>query len=233
MSTKTKIVAGAVAAVALAITLGAAGAVAASTILSANEDSQAVIDDAAKQLGVTPSALTDALKEGLKNRVDEAVDAGRLTQAQGQELKERIDAGDTPLLLGGFGHRGFSHFGHIGHFGSLEAAASYLDVTDAELRERLQNGDTLAEVAKAEGKAVNGLVQALVAAAKEKIDAAVADGRLTKERAAELEQRLEERITDLVNGELRARSSRDRGFERGFEFRSDRGPRAFLSPGQP
>lgn len=231
--TKVKIALGAVAALALAIALGAAGAVAASSILSANEDSQAVIDDAAKQLGVTPSALTDALKEGLKNRVDDAVESGRLTEAQGKELKERIDAGDTPLVFGGFGHRGFGDFGdlgHLGHFGSLEAAASYLDVTEAELRERLQDGDTLAEIAKAEGKAVNGLVQALVAASTEKIDDAVADGRLTKERAAELKQRLEERITDLVNGEFRTGWFRHRGFERGFDFRFDRGPRAFLGP---
>lgn len=232
---KAKVVVGAVGALALAIALGAAGAVAASSILSANEDSQAVIDDAAKQLGVTPSALTDALKAGLKNRVDDAVEAGRLTEAQGKELKERIDAGDTPLVFGGFGHRGFGHFGdlgdlgHLGHFGSLGTAASYLDVTEAELRERLQNGDTLAEVARAEGKTVNGLVQALVAAATEKIDDAVADGRLTIERAAELKQGLEERITDLVNGEFRARWFRHRGFERGFGFRHG-GPRAFLGP---
>jgi hypothetical protein len=230
---KVKIASGAVAALALAIALGAAGAVAASSILSANEDSQAVIDDAAKQLRVTPGALTDALKQGLKNRVDAVVEAGRLTEAQGKELKERIDAGDIPLVFGGFGHRSFGHFGpfgHVGHFGSLQAAASYLDVTEAALRERLQDGDTLAEVAKAEGKSVNGLVNALVAAATEKLDDAVADGRLTKERAAELKQRLEERITDLVNGESRADWFRHRGFERGFDFRFDRGPRAFQGP---
>jgi polyhydroxyalkanoate synthesis regulator phasin len=233
MSTKAKIAAGAVAALAVAIALGAAGAIAASSILSANDESQAVIDDAAKQLGVTPSALEDALKEGLKNRVDDAVEAGRLTEEQGNALKERIDAGETPLVFGGFGRWGgfghFGHFGHLGHFGSLEAAASYVDLTEAQLRERLADGDTLAEVAKAEGKSVDGLVKALVASASEKIDEAVANGHLTEERAAELKQGLQERITDLVNGEFRAPRFGFRGFERGFRFHD--GPRAFQGPG--
>jgi polyhydroxyalkanoate synthesis regulator phasin len=228
MSRKTKIVAGGIVALTLAITLGAAGAIAASSILSASDESQAVIDDAAKQLGVTPNALEDALKEALKNRVDDAVDAGRLTEEQGKALKERIDAGETPLVFGGFGRWGFGHFdhfglGHLGHLGRLEAAASYLDVTESELRERLRDGDTLAEVAKAEGKSVDGLVKALVAAATEKIDDAVADGHLTKEHAMELKQGLEERITELVKGELRFRF---RGFERGdFGFRFHDWPR--------
>jgi polyhydroxyalkanoate synthesis regulator phasin len=231
MSRKTKIATGAIAALVLAITVGAAGAIAASRVLSGDDESQAVIDDAAKQLGVTPSALEDALKEALKNRVDDAVEAGRLTEEQGKALKERIDARETPLPFGGFGGWGPGHFGHFGHFRSLEAAASYLDLTEAQLRERLVDGDTLAEVAKAEGKSVDGLVKALVAAASEKIDDAVADGRLTKERAAELKEGLEERVTALVNGEFRAPRLGPPafGFDRGFGFRFHRGswePRA-------
>jgi polyhydroxyalkanoate synthesis regulator phasin len=231
MSRKTKIATGAIAALVLAITVGAAGAIAASRVLSGDDESQAVIDDAAKQLGVTPSALEDALREALKNRVDDAVEAGRLTEEQGKALKERIDARETPLPFGGLGRWGLGHFGHFGHFRSLDAAASYLDLTEAELRERLADGDTLAEVAKAEGKSVDGLVKALVAAATEKLDDAVADGRLTEERAAELKQGLEERVTDLVNGEFRAPRLGPPafGFDRGFGFRFHRGswePRA-------
>ena len=61
---------------------GAGGAIAASDALSPEDRSQAVIDDAAKQLGVEPSALSDALKHALENRIDEAVEAGRLTEEQ-------------------------------------------------------------------------------------------------------------------------------------------------------
>ncbi len=43
----------------------------------------------------------------------------------------------------------------------------------------------------------------MVAAAAERIDDAVEDGRLDEEHAAEVKKWLEERITGLVDGELR------------------------------
>ena len=46
----------------LVVGLGAAGAVAASRVLSPSEESKAVIEDAAGQLGVQPDELSDALK---------------------------------------------------------------------------------------------------------------------------------------------------------------------------
>jgi hypothetical protein len=204
-SKKIKITVAAVGGAALAIGLGAAGAIAASDVLSPKAESQAVIDDAAEQLGVEPSELSDALKDALKSRVDAAVDAGRLTEAQGKALKERIDSGDTPLLFGGlgrFGGPGGHGLGHFGHLGKLDAAASYLGLSEAELREQLADGKTLAEIAKAEGKSVDGLVQALVKEGKARLDQAVADGKLTQAQADELAENLDERMTDLVNGEL-------------------------------
>jgi polyhydroxyalkanoate synthesis regulator phasin len=169
-----------------------------------------VIDDAAKQLGVEPEELSAALKQALENRIDEAVEAGRLTKEQGEALRERLDSAGAPLVLGGFGDRrgpglgGFGRFGHFGpagYFGKLEAAASYLGLDEEELRERLAEGKSMADVARAEGKSVDGLVGALVAEAEGRIDDALADGRLTEEQANRLKQALEERLTELVNRE--------------------------------
>ena len=199
-------IAGAIAgAIALIVALGAAGAVAASRALSPGDESKAVIDDAASRLGVEPSALTKALKDALKARVDAAVDAGRLTEAQGKELKARIDSNETPLLFGGLaGPRlgDFGHFGHLGAFAHLDTAASYLGLDESALREQLRDGKTLADVAKAQGKSVDGLVQALVADAKSRLDEAVADGRLTRAQADEIAAGLEDRMRELVDGEL-------------------------------
>ncbi|HEU0246956.1 MAG TPA: hypothetical protein VFR38_07700 [Gaiellaceae bacterium] len=193
-----RFVVGGAAVAAVLVGLGTAGAIAASGAWSPSEERKAVIEDAARQLGVEPDALSDALKQALENRIDAAVEAGRITEEQANALKERLESGGDVPPLGGFG----PHFGHFGHVGSLEAAAEYLGLTAAELREQLEDA-TLAEIAKDRGKSVDGLTKAMVTAAEARIDEAVAAGRLTQEQAAELKAALPDRVEALVNGEHR------------------------------
>ena len=144
-----------------AVVVAAAGggvAVAASQATSPGAESKAVIDDAAKQLGIPSAKLSDALKTALADRVDAAVAAGRITKGQGDAMKQRIQSGDFPVL-GGFHDGGFGH--HDGLFLGLDPAASYIGVTEAQLRTELGSGKTLAQVAKAHGKTADGLVAAL------------------------------------------------------------------------
>ena len=191
-----------VGAAALAVAGGGA-AVAATGIAGPQEESKAVVEDAAKQLGVSPSRLSDALKKALENRVDAAVTAGMLTKEQGDALKARIEAQDYPMLGPGlgFGHRGFGMHG----FGHLEAAASYLGMTGAQLQTALAGGKTLAEVAKAHGKPVDGLVAALVADEKKELDAAVKAGRITQAQADAMLANAKARVTAMVNGTMPGR----------------------------
>ena len=199
---KRKVVIGAASALLL---VGAGGAFAAGKLGSPKEERQAVIDDAAKRLGIEPSKLSDALNAALKARVDAAVAAGRLSRAEGDALKARIDAGDIPFLFGAGPRAGGFGFGHHRVGAGFEAAADYLGITEGRLRTELQNGKTLAEVAKAHGKTVDGLVDALVADAKKKLDAAVKAGRITQSHADEMLADLKEHLTDFVNGRLPAR----------------------------
>ncbi len=224
---KIAIVATGVAALAVA---GGGAALAAGGAFSPKDESEAIIEDAAAQLGVEPSELTDALNQALENRIDEAVDEGRLTEEQARRLKDRLDSAQAPLILGrfgfgrfglGFGGHGAWH-GHFGPFPTLDSAASYLGLTEAELRAELAEGKSLADVAKEEGKSVDGLVKALVAAASGRIDTAVADGKLTEVQADRLKENLDERMRDLVNrepgsfGPLGRRHRFGRGFTPGF-----------------
>jgi hypothetical protein len=191
---KTKLIAGAAAGLAVA---AAGGALAATQLDTPKAESQAVVNDAAQQLGITPSKLSDALKKALENRVDAQVTAGQLTKAQGDAIKARIEAGDVPLFAGpGFGHgRGGPGGGAV-----LEPAATYLGLTPAELRTKLNAGKTLADLAKDEGKTVDGLIQALVDDAKTHLHAAVTAGRLTQAQADQVLSDVKARITDVVNG---------------------------------
>jgi polyhydroxyalkanoate synthesis regulator phasin len=208
-----------VGAVALIVVAVTGAAVAATNALSPKEESKAILDDAAKQLGVKPSELDAALKQALKNRVDAAVKAGRLTKAQADRIKERIDAGDVPFLVPGRGfgfgpgHGRFGHHGPAGHVLGLDAAASYLGLTEAKLREALESGKTLAQVAKDRGKSVDGLVDAMVAEKAKRLDEAVAAGRITKAERTEFLAGLKERTTNLVNGRFppHHHEFRDRG----------------------
>jgi hypothetical protein len=168
----------AVGAAALTATVGAGAAVAA-TRLDPSRESQAVVNDAADQLGVEPSELTQALKDALKNRVDAAVDAGRLTEEQGEELKSRIDQGDVPLVGLGGPVFGFGPPGPSLRI-DLEAAASYLGMSEASVHEALHDGTTLAQLARARDKSVHDLVDAM------------AEGASAEEKA---------RIREFVNGE--------------------------------
>lgn len=194
---KRKLIAGTVAALALA---GGGAAIAASKLGSPQEESQAVINDAAQQLGVQPTALSDALKKALENRVDAAVSAGELTKAEGDAIKSRIDSGEFPLFFGGHG----PGLGER-HFGGLDAAATYLGSTAAELRTQLESGKTLAQIAQDKGKSVDGLIQALVDDAKTHLDAGVAAGRLTQAQEDSMLSDLKQHVTDLVNGKMPTR----------------------------
>jgi hypothetical protein len=216
---KRKVAAGAAALLAVA----GGGAAIAATQLSPKQESQTVLNDAAKELGVSPSELSAALKSALEKRIDAAVAAGRLTKEQGDDLKQRIESGDFPLFgVPGFGpgHGGFEHHET---FGGLDAAATCLGVSEDELRTELESGKSLADVARAKGKSVDGLVDALVADAKKHLDEEVSEGDLTREQAEELLSRLEEGIRAMVNGE---RPSMAPG--QGFGFRHDfEGPPPF------
>ncbi len=68
------------------------------------------------------------------------------------------------------------------------------------LRADLQKGETLADVAKAQGKSVDGLVTAMVAAEKTRLETAVTNGFLTAAQAAQIESTMQLRVTAIVNG---------------------------------
>ncbi len=170
-------------------------------------------ENAAQRLNVTPDKLRSALDGAAADQLDQAVKDGKLTQRQADRIEQQIREHGVPLggPMGGPGgpggpgdHRGpFGRHGGPGHgpFAmGLDAAASYLGLSRSALDRQLRAGRTLADVARAQGKTVAGLEQALVDAAKTRLDRAVADRRLTARQRDEILREVREHVGDLVAG---------------------------------
>jgi hypothetical protein len=193
----TAVLAAAVAAVVLAA--GASSALAA--------DRPSLVDQVAARLGVTPEQLRAAFRATLAARVDAAVAAGKLTPEQGTRLKERI-AKANGLGLGAAAGKRKALGQKLGkRLGAKEPVTTYLGMTREALVAELRKGQSLAQIAKARGKSVDGLVAAMVAPLKAHLAKAVENDRLTKQRADALLERITDRLERLVQRSWAPRTS--------------------------
>jgi hypothetical protein len=183
---------------------GAGGAVAVAGMgSSAGSSHQAYVEDLAKRLNVSPGALTAAMKVAGYDRIQAAVAAGRITRSQADAVKERIERGD-----------GVSFFGRrlgLGGPGVHRAAAQYLGISAAALRNDVESGKSLAQIASSTpGKSIEGLKTAIVSAKKTRLDQAVSSGSVTSQQEQERLGKLSSRIEALV--QRTGRPSRGPGF---------------------
>ena len=214
---------------ALALGVGTTGAIAASK--GSATSGNGFLARVAGHLGISTQKLEDATKAAAIDQVEADLTAGRITKAQADEMKARINAGGVPLFFGGphrfgdRGHRGPGGFGfHRG--GHLSAAADYLGLTVPQLLQKLSAGKSLADVANAQGKSVDGLKEAMVADAKKHLDEAVKDGMLTEAQATRILNELKSHIDQIVNGTFRGPGER-----REFHWRGGPpGDAGFLPP---
>jgi hypothetical protein len=205
-------------AIGAAAVLAVAGGGVAYAAATGNDQRDAVLRDAAGRLNVSPSELRSALEGAYGDQLDQAVKDGKLTQQQAAQIKQRIARYGVPLGgpggPGPMGH-GMGGPGHGPIDAGLTAAADYLGLTRAELARQLRAGKTLADVAKAQGKSVDDLEQALVDEAKTRLDRAVSDDELTSDQRDQILREVQEHVADLVNGRAPGPLGRHDGRERG------------------
>jgi hypothetical protein len=172
--------------------------------------------------GKTVAGLIDALVAAEKTEIAAAVKAGRITQAQADQITAGLTAHVTAEVNDtrpdhGPGGPGGPGFGHGPGGDELTAAATYLGVTEAALTTQLQTGKTLAQVADAtSGKSAAGLIDALVAAEKVELAAAVKAGTITQAQSDQITTTLKARFTALANGTGPAHDHREGGLRQGF-----------------
>jgi uncharacterized protein YidB (DUF937 family) len=142
--------------------------------------------------------------QDIKDALSGLVGDGTITQEQADKVAEALNGSDALGHHGpGGGLRG------LGPGVGLDAAAEALGMSAQDLRSALQRGSTLADVAQEQGVETSALVDALVTAAQERLDAAVADGRIPQQRADELAGTLEQEITEHLDDPLPLRGPGD------------------------
>lgn len=157
-----------------AVALGAVG-LGGSALAASSSSGNSFLGDVAKRLGISQTKLQSAIDGAIKDRLNQLVKEGKLTQAQANAIEKRMQGHGGGKLPGPFGGPfGFGDRDHLGGprmgfgfggpaTGSFETAAKYLGVTEQSLASDPRSGRTLAGIAKAKGKSVSGLEQAMLA----------------------------------------------------------------------
>jgi len=169
-----------------------------------------LIAAAATYIGIAPADLKTQLASG-KSLADIAIANGKtrdglvaaLVAAEQQSISTFVDLKGTANPGGPNGGPGNGGPGRPFGFGvqgdPLAAAATFLGTTTADLRTKMDAGQTLTQIATAAGKTRDQLVQALVADATAKIEAAKTAGTITAAQATQLETGLTDRMTKLAD----------------------------------
>ncbi len=145
------------------------------------------------------------------NVLEELTSEGVITQEQADAIRERF--AEHRAEFGG-------RRGHAGPRGEAlrevsDAVTELLGLTPAELREAFVSGQTLAEVAEAQGVSTEVLVDTIVAETQALVDEKLAAGDITAERAQSILDGLEAKVEARVTAERPIREGGFRGHRRG------------------
>ena len=155
--------------------------------------------------GGTVEQIVDTFLQGSREKLQQAVDADRITQEQMDQMLVRLEEQIThlinnpipPGLLDHPRHRGISPVRQFRHLVQVVAQEFGLEATDVVAQ--LQEGSTLAQIIEASGGTVEQIVDTFLQGPRGKLQQAVDSERITQEQMDRLLDRLEEQITRLIN----------------------------------
>lgn len=146
----------------------------------------------AENLGISPEELTTTVQQTQLELVDERVAAGDLTEEEAAGIRERIESGEGPLFGGRHGSRG-------GCGMQIEQVAEFLGLTSEEVIAAKQEGQSLAQIAEANGVSSDELAAFLLSQIEERVADALAEGKIDQARADEVLENAPERIDQKIN----------------------------------
>lgn len=151
--------------------------------------------------GTDTGTGTDAARPDPGQRLAEVlqplVDDGTLTPAQLDAVTAALQAAGPMGHVGPADGRGGPGMGRGG--ANLDVVASTLGLTADEVRTAIEGGQTIADLAAANGSSADNVIDALVAALKTHLDEEVAAGDHTQAEADQILADATTRITDFVN----------------------------------
>lgn len=169
----------------------------------------------AKAQGKSVEGLENAIVDGAESDLAKKVDEGWLTDQQRDRILSLLHSNIDEIVnhegLPGprFGPGGSGPGGMPGHPGpplgmlpGVDEAAKYLGLSVDELTTRLRNGRSLAQIAKAQGKSVEGLKTAIVSGVESDLDKAVDEGKLPAQMKNQILKAVRSGVDDVVNGGL-------------------------------
>lgn len=74
-----------------------------------------------------------------------------------------------------------------------------MNLDHEELLSQLKEGKKIVEIAQEQGVSRDELLESLIDRAQDRLDKAVSEGKLDKEKAAEIMSKLEERLAEFVD----------------------------------
>jgi len=156
----------------------------------------------AEKLGVSVEQLDQAVHDAALDAVNEAEAAGKITPEQATKARQRIEDGKGAGLFDRIRERSVDRPEHrltLVRRGIVRSAATALGMTPEDLRAELQSGDSIADVASEHGVSLEDVKARISSDAEAKLSEAVANGRLTEERADELLARLTAKLDEILN----------------------------------
>jgi uncharacterized protein YidB (DUF937 family) len=156
----------------------------------------------AENLGIEQEELEAAIDQTQLDLVDEAVADGKLTEEQAESIRERIESGEGLHPFARGFRKGFAlgrGFGCVG--AASDELAGFLGVTVDDLRAAMADGQSLAQIAEANGVKVEDLSAFLLAELEARLAEAVESGKIDQARADEILANAPDKIDDLINRE--------------------------------
>jgi hypothetical protein len=150
----------------------------------------------ASNLGKSQSQVQKAISDAVNQTIDDAVKNGDLTQSQANAIKARVGASGGQACAGGLrglpgiGRGGFGAFPRAGA-GSLDEIARALGISTTELRQDLQSGKTVKDVAASKGMDEAAFRGKLASVTKTDLDQQVKAGNLTQKQEDSVLQRIQ------------------------------------------